>query len=127
MPRARNVYFGPRSILKAVKDVGKPGVHSAREVKALAVAQLLDWLDGKTVSKRTGKVVRFTNRLWAGRLHVLYILASKYGGKRAVREIEKIKKMVEEREITKSEARRLALQLAKKWHVRELIRIRRLV
>jgi len=118
--KGKNIYFGRNSVFRAVKDIGKPGVRSAKEVRALAVAQFLDWLDGKT-KNRQGKTVRFTGRIWAGRMKVLHILASKYGGKRALQQIEKLKRAVENGQLSKKEARELALRLAGRWHVRRLL------
>jgi len=114
-----HIYFeskrpGRDSVYMAVRDIGKPGVRSSKEVGALAVAQFIDWLDGKTVN-HYGEVVRFNERLWAGRTRILYLLAQKYGGKRIVNSIVRLKKMVEKGKLSKEKAKLLALKLAKKY------------
>lgn len=116
IPRTRD------SVTQAVKDVGRPGVRSSKEVEALAIAQFLDWLDGKTVDHH-GKVVRFTGRIWAGRTKILYLLAKKYGGKRIVKQIVKLRRMVKAGKLSKTKARELALKLARKYKL-PLIRTR---
>ena len=118
----RNVYFGPRSLTKAVKDVGRPGVHTAKEVCALAVAQLLDFIDGYTVDARTGRRKRFTWKTWLGRTKILYILAAKYGGKACVRQVHAIARALHQGKISKAKARALAKALARKKGVTTLIR-----
>jgi len=114
-----HIYFeskipGRDSVYMAVSDIGRPGVKSSKEVGAIAIAQLIDWLDGKTVN-HYGEVVRFNEKLWAGRTKILYLLAKRYGGKRIVNAVVKIKKMVEKGKLSKEKAKMLALQLAKKY------------
>ncbi len=116
--RKKNVYFerktpGRDSLLIAVKDIGRVGVNSPKEVGALAMAQLLDWLDGWTVDKKTGKKVKFTGKKWAGRTKVLRILASKYGGKAYVSLAQKLKKAVELGMLSKSAVRIIVKKIVK--------------
>jgi len=111
-----HIYFeskrpGRDSVLAAVRDIGRPGVNTAKEVKLLAFAQLADYADGKTVDHH-GRTVRFTDRKWAGRTMVLKRLAAKYGGKKAVETIQKYKEKLKKAK-SKREKERILLQAAK--------------
>ena len=106
-PRTRDSVYG------AVKDIGKPGVRTSKEVGALAIAQLLDFLDGYTKDHR-GRRIRFTPKLFAARAGIIRFLANRYGGKRHYQFMMKVYKGLRAGKITKKEARKLALQYAKK-------------
>lgn len=115
MTRFTHIYFskkGGKSVYKAVKDIGKRGVRTSKEVGAIAIAQFLDWLDGWTYNKE-GKRIKFSDRTWAGRLKILRILARRYGGIRIVNFIQKLKKAVENKMISKKKAREIVIKLAK--------------
>jgi len=76
--RYKNIYFEPsgdrrESAFGAVKDLGRRGVDSWRELKLVAAAQLADLADLKT-KDHNGKVRRFTPRTWAGRSKILWLL-----------------------------------------------------
>jgi len=98
--RYPHIYFeskkrGRDSVLAAVPDIGRPGVRSSKEVKLLAFAQLADYADGKTVD-HSGRVRRFTSRLWSGRMLVLRRLAKRYGGVRAVKIATEYRRFLDE-------------------------------
>jgi len=74
----KNIYFEPRgggkeSAFEAVRDAGRRGVDSWRELKLIAAAQLADLVDLKT-KDHSGKLKRFTPRTWAGRSKILWLL-----------------------------------------------------
>ena len=105
----------PDSVYQAVHDIGKPGVNTAKEVKLLAFAQLADLYDGYTRNHQ-GHRVRFTGRLWAGRLLVLKRLANRYGGKRAVELIQRYKQELEEAR-SRTAKREILLEAARKLDI----------
>jgi len=114
-----NIYFEKKgrrktSVTSAVVDIGARGVRTAKEVGAVALAQLIDYLDGYTYD-HYGDKVKFTNKKWAGRSKILYILASKYGGKRFVDLVQKIKKQYDKGKISKSEVLKTVKEIARKY------------
>jgi len=116
-----HIYFeskkpGRDSVTRAVKDIGKKGCKSSREVGAVAVAQLIDYLDGKTYNKQ-GKVIRFTKRLWIPRTRILRILGRKYGGIRIVNKVDKLRKLYDEGKISRKELIKELKKLAKKHKI----------
>jgi len=122
MPKTKrkfeHIYFeskkpGRDSVTRAVKDIGQKGCKSPREVGAVAVAQLIDYLDGKTYNKQ-GKVIKFTKRLWTLRTRILRILGRKYGGIRIVNKIDKLRKLYDEGKISRKELIKELKELVKK-------------
>jgi hypothetical protein len=114
-----NIYFekkgrGKNSVTSAVVDIGSRGVRTAKEVGAIALAQLIDYLDRYTYD-HYGNKVRFTNRKWAGRTKILYILANKYGGKKFVDLAQKLKKQYDKGKISKSEVVKTVKEIARKY------------
>ena len=92
----KHIYFeskkpGKDSVFEAVPDLGRPGVHNAKEVKLLVGALLADLAGGYTVD-HSGRRVRFTKKKLQGRFLVLQRLAKKYGGKEAVEKGREIAK-----------------------------------
>jgi len=76
--RYKNIYFEPKgggreSAFGAVKDIGRRGVDSWRELKLIAAAQLADLADMKTMD-HNGRLRRFTPRVWVGRSKILWLL-----------------------------------------------------
>jgi len=106
-PRTRD------SVTLAVRDIGKEGVNNAKEVCALAIAQFLDWPDGYTYD-HSGKRKKFTGKLWASRTLILKRLARKYGGMGCVNFVVRLRRMVVAKKLTKTQARKIAIDYAKK-------------
>jgi len=104
------------SVTKAVKDIGKPKVSSAKEVGALAVAQLIDWLDGYTYNHYRERI-KFSGKIWAGRMLILNRLANKYGGKKYIAFIKKIKYLVSNKKLDKKTAKQIVLNYANKHNL----------
>lgn len=78
-----HIYFEaarPRTRDSVTQAVGerdrRPGVTSFEEYKRVALAQLLDYIDGWTVNHR-GDIVPFTVKKWQGRTLVLIRLGKK--------------------------------------------------
>ncbi|GEM_PF-4973621 len=103
----KNIYFETKtkkrdSVFAAVRDIGRKGVNNAKEVGALAFAQLLDYLDKKTAN-HYGEKIRFTDTLWRKRTRVLYFLSNKFGGKSYVKLAQKLKQSYDSGKITANE------------------------
>ena len=116
-----HIYFeskkpGRDSVTRAVKDIGQKGCKSPREVGAVAVAQLIDYLDGKTYNKQ-GKVIKFTKKLWTLRTRILRILGRKYGGLRIVNKVDKLRKLYDEGKISRKELIKELKKLVKKHKI----------
>ncbi len=84
VPRTRD------SVTRAVHETDKrPGVTSFEEYKRVALAQLLDYIDGWTVDHH-GDVIPFTIKRWRGRTLVLIRLGKKKWRRRYQRIIDLI-------------------------------------
>ncbi len=79
------VYFGKDSHYQAVRDIGKKGVDTPKELLEIAAAQLADLADLKTIDNDTGKLVKWVHSPrelkkhkegvpWSGRVYVLWRL-----------------------------------------------------
>ncbi len=84
VPRTRD------SVTRAVGELDKtPGVTSFEEYKRVALAQLLDYIDGWTVNHK-GEIVPFTYRKWSGRRLVLIKLGKSRWPKKYQRVVDLI-------------------------------------
>jgi len=112
-PRTRD------SVTKAVGELDrKPGVTSFKEYKLVAFAQLADYIDKLTVNHK-GKVVRFTKKLFNGRMLVLIRLGKKKWPRKYKYVVNLIKKAAKEMDNARSKAERVkvALEIAKKLRI----------
>ena len=114
-PRTRD------SVTQAVHELDKkPGVTSFEEYKRVALAQLLDYVDGWTVNHRND-VVPFTVKKWQGRTLVLI----KLGKQRWPKKYQKVIDLINHyrRRIAKTESlkkrEKLGLEAARKLGIPE--------
>ena len=132
--RYPHIYFealggGRDSATRAVHELDhRRGVTSFEEYKRVALAQLLDYLDGWTVD-HDGEVVRFSMPLWRGRVLVLRRLGKQRWPKRYQRVIDLVnhyrKRISNTRRLHDRE--KLALEAARKLGIpareaREILR-----
>jgi len=90
--RVKNIYFGEDSAFKAVKDVGKEGVDSSKELIKIAAAQLADLEDLKT-KDHSGREKKWSHKTWGGRSYILWRLFYKLKkeGKVTEKDAEKLR------------------------------------
>ncbi len=104
-----HIYFED-SVTQAVHEKDSiPGVSSFEEYKRVALAQLLDYVDGWTVNHK-GDVVPFTARKWQGRTLVLIRLGKQRFKKKYQQVIDLINHY--RRRISKTESLTKRIQLA---------------
>jgi len=98
---SKNIYFGKNSYFKAVRDVGRKGVDTPRELLLIASSQLCDLVDLQTISRRGRRepwVLSPRERRkgkgvpWTGRTLVLWRLYSRISKKLSKREAQDLKK-----------------------------------
>jgi len=116
MARYKNIYFGKDSVFKKVKDTGKPGVDSRSEFKKLVFALLEDLADKKT-KNHEGKTIRFTKKVFLGRMLILSRINSRkhFGYKELIKEARKIGLAYLGGRISRAEYTRLVKRLKSKY------------
>jgi len=77
----KHIYFeskapGRDSVFQAVKDIGRTGVNTRKEFVRLILSQLADIIDYKTKDHH-GRTIKWTIKLWNGRMGVLRLINKK--------------------------------------------------
>ena len=114
----KRIYFGKDSVFQAVKDTGKPGLSSRKEFIRLVLAQLADVADFKT-KDHSGKTVKWTLRLWNGRMALLRLLnkRKKFRLAKLLRYVDKIGKAYLKKQIGPLHLAEAIDRICKKYNV----------